>query len=329
MNGIKGANKPKISIIMPVYNAEKWLDKSIVSVLKQSYENWELIVINDASDDSSQQIIENFSKQDSRIIPLKNERSIGAGLSRNKAVEKAKGEYLMFLDADDLYNSELCLKVADIIEKFSPDIIEYPFSTCDENGNSISEAIWLPKRKDGFINLNNYWFLYATSLWCRAFRKEFILQNQIKNSDAKSGQDNNFIVPAFLKAKSFYFFYLKDAYIYRKVSTSLSSKAKKNANFKNHQKIWNIVKEDLLRLNVYDEKRFNLMRFVSAMWSFSFNPLSSRDQYLYVKDMIQGWNLTKDDFKKYNLDCYSKYKKIKKYPYWILFLKYKIFMRKK
>lgn len=315
---------PKISIIMPVYNAEKYLEKAVFSVISQSYKNWELIIVNDGSEDNSWKIIEQYAKQDERIVVLSNPCSLGAGLSRNLAVDCAKGEYLMFLDADDIYNPELCLKVAEVVDAHHPDIIEWPFVLCDENEENIKAADWLPERKNGFIDLKNYWFLYATSLWCRAFKKDFIIENKIKNSNVKSGEDNNFVVPAFLKAKSFYFFDLPEAYLYRQVKKSLSHNAQKNINFQIHEIIWNLIQKDLIRLNVYNEKFFNLMKFVSAMWSFSFTPLGSRQNYNYLKNMIRDWTLTKDDFEKFNLSQYKQYCKIKKHPYWLCWVKGKI-----
>lgn len=90
----------KISVIIPVYNAEKYLRKSIQSVLNQTYKNWEIIAIDDESEDRSYQILQTFAKKDSRI-KIDTKTNEGPGVTRNKALNRATGDFVVFLDADD------------------------------------------------------------------------------------------------------------------------------------------------------------------------------------------------------------------------------------
>ncbi|MEL4306297.1 glycosyltransferase family 2 protein [Methanococcoides sp. LMO-2] len=90
----------KVSVIMPVYNAEKYLKDAIESILNQSFKNFELLIINDGSNDKSKAIIE--SHNDSRIRLLNNEENSGLAKVRNKGIYEAKGEYIAWLDADDI-----------------------------------------------------------------------------------------------------------------------------------------------------------------------------------------------------------------------------------
>ena len=93
-----------ISIIIPVYNVEEYLHVCINSVLKQTYDDFEIICIDDASTDSSLKILEYFAQKDSRIKIIKNETNKGLGPSRNIGIEVAKGKYILFLDSDDWYS---------------------------------------------------------------------------------------------------------------------------------------------------------------------------------------------------------------------------------
>lgn len=93
----------KVSIIMPAYNAEAFLDRSITSVRNQTYENWELLIVDDGSIDHSREIVRNFTAIDSRIKLLCNEHG-GTARARNTAIEVAQGDYFAFLDADDVYH---------------------------------------------------------------------------------------------------------------------------------------------------------------------------------------------------------------------------------
>ena len=93
-------NKPSLSIIMPVYNSGQFLSSAVKSVLEQSFQDFELIVINDGSTDNSRQVIQSFN--DRRIVYLENERNSGIVFSRNKGLKKAKGSFIGMLDADDI-----------------------------------------------------------------------------------------------------------------------------------------------------------------------------------------------------------------------------------
>lgn len=95
--------EPLVSIIMPTYNSEGTIRDSIDSVLKQSYVNWELIITDDFSSDETVEIVNSFSNADPRIVLIRNDINSGAGFSRNRSIDAAKGKYIAFLDADDLW----------------------------------------------------------------------------------------------------------------------------------------------------------------------------------------------------------------------------------
>lgn len=95
----------KVSIIIPVHNAEKYIGETIESVLKQSYENWEMILVDDCSTDNSVQIIEKYLC-DERINLIRQEKNVHAALTRNRGIEEASGRYIAFLDSDDIWNSK-------------------------------------------------------------------------------------------------------------------------------------------------------------------------------------------------------------------------------
>ena len=93
-----------VSIIIPVYNASRFLDETIKSVRSQTYEKWELIFVDDCSTDNSEQIIKEYMKLDKRIKYFKQERNSGPAIARNRGIDEAKGRFLCFLDADDFWD---------------------------------------------------------------------------------------------------------------------------------------------------------------------------------------------------------------------------------
>jgi len=94
---------PLVSIITPSYNASKFIEETLESILKQTYSNWELIIIDDCSTDNSIEILQPYIEQDSRIKVLLNETNLGAASSRNRGLDIANGDYIAFLDSDDLW----------------------------------------------------------------------------------------------------------------------------------------------------------------------------------------------------------------------------------
>ena len=105
-----------ISIIMPVYNSEKYVSEAIESVCIQSYKNWELLIVNDGSVDLSAEIIENYAKKDTRITVF-HKQNEGVSIARNYALDKISGEYVTFIDSDDVYHVDRLKKMVQVFEK--------------------------------------------------------------------------------------------------------------------------------------------------------------------------------------------------------------------
>lgn len=110
-------NNPLVSVIMPAYNAEKYIEESILSIINQTYQNWELIIINDGSTDQTAQIIQQFVQKDSRLRLSDNGTNKGLIVTRNIGLECAKGKYIANLDSDDIANSDRLEKQVAFLEK--------------------------------------------------------------------------------------------------------------------------------------------------------------------------------------------------------------------
>ena len=95
-----------VSIITPCFNSEKYLDECIKSVINQTYQNWEMLIVDDNSSDNSSILIKSYSKHDDRIKPIFLKDNVGPAMARNKAISISKGKYLAFLDSDDIWLPE-------------------------------------------------------------------------------------------------------------------------------------------------------------------------------------------------------------------------------
>lgn len=135
-----------VSIIMPSYNCGKYIQESLESVFSQTYQNWELIIVDDCSTDNTTEIVNNLIPVDERIQFYQNASNSGAAISRNKALRQAKGRWIAFLDSDDIWEPEKLEKQVRFMEQNG-----YAFSyTCyqeiDENSNLTGVIIRGPKR---------------------------------------------------------------------------------------------------------------------------------------------------------------------------------------
>ena len=194
----------KISVILPVYNAENSLHFCINSVLRQSYHDFEIICVDDASTDSSLEILEYFTKKDSRVKIIKNDFNQGSGYSRNCGLNVAKGEYIFFLDADDWidFNAfEVLIKKADENDldllffneiNFHGETYDFSMSNLDDElitkyENKVFNHFDLDK-KDLF-NLSN-------NIWNKLYRKSFLEDNDMQFCNENLAYEN---IPFFYK----------------------------------------------------------------------------------------------------------------------------------
>lgn len=144
--------KNLVSIIMPSYNTGAFIEESIQSVLNQTYSNWELIIVDDCSTDNTLEILEKIN--DDRIIVLKNDKNSGAAVSRNKALKKAKGQWVAFLDSDDLWYPQKLEKQLSFMKRNGYYFSYTNYEEIDVEGNRTGVKVTGPKRitKTGMFN---------------------------------------------------------------------------------------------------------------------------------------------------------------------------------
>lgn len=133
-----------VSIIMPSYNTGDYIEASIQSVLAQTYTNWELIIVDDCSTDNTETVIVKFA--DERIRYFKNEQNSGAAVSRNRAIQKAQGRWIAFLDSDDLWFPEKLEKQLRFMEEKGYAFSYTKYHEIDENSNPLHRMVTGPKR---------------------------------------------------------------------------------------------------------------------------------------------------------------------------------------
>lgn len=134
-----------VSIIMPSYNTARFIGQSIRSVLAQSYGNWELIIVDDGSADGTDEVVRPFLA-DSRILYLKNRKNRGAAFCRNRALARAKGRWIAFLDSDDLWDARKLEKQVAFMENRGCHFSYTAYSEINEDGRPNGKTVTGPKR---------------------------------------------------------------------------------------------------------------------------------------------------------------------------------------
>lgn len=171
-----------ISIIIPVYNAEKFLDETINTVLNQTYKNFELILVNDGSKDKSVDVIKKYN--DKRIKLIDNKNNKGAALSRNDGIRKAKGRYICFLDADDLWNKEKLEKQINFMKEKECAFSFTGYEFANENGIPNGKKVYIPKKLNYKSALKNTTISTITVMIdTKKMDKDLIYMNNVKSED--------------------------------------------------------------------------------------------------------------------------------------------------
>lgn len=213
----------KISIIIPVYNAEDALFECVSSILQQTYKSLEIILVNDGSTDNSAQVCEELKNQDSRIIVINKENG-GTSSARNAGIEVASGDYITFADNDDLWNSSVALEeIAAQLTNSGADVLLHDNFVLWQDTNELIEPKSTCKRKDivdktasealaGIVGANVF-SLYC--VWSKVIKASLIKEHEIRFPNGMRNEDTYFCGELFLHAKS-YDWYEKPFYIYKK-----------------------------------------------------------------------------------------------------------------
>lgn len=174
---------PFISIIMPVYNAEKYMEQAIESVISQTYQNWELILVDDCSEDGSGNIAGEYVLKDKRILYYKLEKNSGAAEARNFGMKKAEGTILCFLDSDDLWRIDKLEKEYCFMKKYDAPIVFSAYDLIDESGKSLNKIVHVPEK----INYKEH--LYNHIIWTSVIMIDTEKTGKFEMPGLSSGED--------------------------------------------------------------------------------------------------------------------------------------------
>lgn len=317
-------NQPLVSVIMPVYNCERFLTEAIESVISQSYQNWELLIVDDGSKDKSVPIIESYVEKDSRIRLYKNESGEhGPGIARNYGMEHISGKYTYFIDSDDWIEKDLLQDTVTLAEKTNADIVPFGF-VIEDNGKQIKKPL-KPCGNFEFQDFKSIANEIVRGTWseCHELIRSDLLQN-VRHNKYKTCEDICFQMDLLCNVRKVCGID-KEYYHYRVVQGSISHRDKWDDEFlETAITVWEKERKFLeycgLAENSQIMKNAAIERYTGCLYWLCKGkcPLSLSEKYKQIKYI--GNKMKIRNFKsKFDCTCYSGMKKIVK-----IFVKYNL-----
>ncbi|MDO6426514.1 glycosyltransferase family 2 protein [Thalassotalea sp. 1_MG-2023] len=223
-----------VSIITPSFNSEKFIEETYLSIKNQTHTVWEWLVTDDCSSDNTWKILEKLQKQDSRVKPIQNKQNSGAAVSRNNSISRAQGEFIAFLDSDDLWlPSKLELHLEFMLNN-NIDLSFTPYHLIDESSNRLNVSVDM--RLSGAFDYEDMLLKRATMGCCTVMVRKGSF-NDLTMPLIRAGQDYALWLKL-LKTGKDAFIFSKPLSEYRIVENSLSRNKYKKA-----LKIWRVYRE--------------------------------------------------------------------------------------
>ena len=317
-------NQPLVSVIMPVYNCERFLTEAIESVISQSYQNWELLIVDDGSKDKSVSIIEAYVEKDSRIRLYKNESGEhGPGIARNYGMEHISGKYTYFIDSDDWIEKDLLQDTVTLAEKTNADIVPFGF-VIEDNGKQIKKPL-KPCGNFEFQDFKSIANEIVRGTWseCHELIRSELLQD-VRHNKYKTCEDICFQMDLLCNVRKVCGID-KEYYHYRVVQGSISHRDKWDDEFlETAITVWEKERKFLeycgLAENSQIMKNAAIERYTGCLYWLCKGkcPLPLSEKYKQIKYI--GNKMKIRNFKsKFDCTCYSGMKKIVK-----IFVKYNL-----
>ncbi|MDR0617751.1 MAG: glycosyltransferase [Endomicrobium sp.] len=281
-------NTPKVSVIIPIYNVEKYIEQCLESVISQILKDIEILCIDDCSTDSSIKIVESLAKKDNRIKIIRLDANKLPGAARNIGIKNAVGKYISFIDADD-YIEPNFLEIAYIkLETLNLNSVWFNIKIFDDIKKTFTKDNYFLTTNKGslgitFENINNF----PINCWNKVYRSSTIKKNNIKFSENIFFEDLEFYYTFFTQFKETYFINER-LYIYRLSPNSiLSSKKNRNDIFKAVKNIYDYLNKK----NIFKNYKVSFIQLIIQSIERSHN---IKDMLPYIVDLLKQVNFPKD-----------------------------------
>ncbi len=313
-------NNPKISIIMPIFNSEEFITECLNSLIKQTFKNFEVICINDGSIDNSLTILKEFEKKDERIH-IFSQNNTGAGIARNVGMEKSKGEYLLFLDSDDIFEDIMLEELYAKIKQNDNEIV-----ICNSQNFIVKENKKIFYRKNYLISdkilkiksfsskdiKKDFFNLFIWWPWDKLFKKIYIEKLGIKFQNLRSTNDLYFTASAVIVAKKISF--LDKILIKHRTGINTSIENSREKSWDNFYYALKKLKYFIQEKNLYIRFHQDFINYVVSFSLWQLNTLKGNSFYSLYQNLKNKW-LKEFEVTKYEKSFFYNNKNYKRINY--------------
>lgn len=288
---------PKVSIIIPVHNVEKYLKESLDSVINQTLEDIEIICIDNKSEDKSLDILKEYARKDDRFLIFENKENIKQGLARNFGIEKARGEYIFFVDGDDFIKNDCLEKMYNKAKNDDSDITICCWAPYDNKTKKINykhDYALLKQIPEDFTEKVFSWrdikdniFWQSSVPWDKIYKRKFLIQKDVKFPGGVFFEDNVFVYDAFFKSSKISI--LREPLIFYRTNRKGAVTNTRDKTFFDYLKIFNLIGDNLKKINLYDEMKYLYIDYkvITLIWWYKKIKLKYKKQF---------YNMIREDF---------------------------------
>ncbi len=288
----------KVSVILAVYNVEKYIRQTLDSVVNQTMKDIEIIVVDNKSTDNTLKIVEEYAKTDDRFVIYKNSSNLKQGIARNFGVQMARGEYIFFIDGDDYMELNAVEKLYNKITETNADITLCTWNQFDDRTGKIDRNHVYAKLKqipEEFDNKTFNWrdikysVFWQTSVpWDKMYRRKFLIDKKVLFPGGIYFEDNVFVYDALFKAEKMSV--LREDLIYYRYNRRNAVTNSRNHIFFDYFKIFNLIGDNLKKIDLFDEMKYYYWDYkvITLYWWFMKVRLPYKRKF---------FNMMKNDFK--------------------------------
>ena len=315
----------KLSVIIPIYNVEKYIPQCLDSILNQAFKDFEIICVNDGSSDNSLSVLQSYKEKDDRIIII-DKKNEGSGIARNAGLAIAKGDYIYFVDGDDWVEENVFDKIIAKADELNTDILIFGgLSYYDGKGKKGGySADKLPKKYLNKVfsakDIKKDIFKFPSTAWTKLYKRDFLIKNNIKFQDIKVGQDQLPFFHSMIKAERIALL-PENIYCYRKNRKGSAMTVKKKKNFSPIYVFYG-VEEMLKSENLLDEYK---SVFVGKYFSKATSWLGKFQADLKHEYYIEYTKLLEHVKQEYPFGWWTKFNPKENDGYWMVKTKTKLF----
>ena len=278
---------PKVSVILPVYNEEKYLNQCLESLRYQTLTDIEIICVDDGSTDGSLLILRNYEKLDSRIKVIVQTNQY-AGVARNNGMKHATGKYLLFLDSDDFFELDMLEKLYLCAEENQLDIVLFHYYNYDNRNGEKLETDF--KKKDSFIPIGEKAFsgvdikyagIFQSMVgwaWDKLFRTDFLRETGYEFPDFRTSEDGFFVYMLVARAKRIGL--LEERLVWHRVFDETSLSNTREQNWENGFRMVEMIYKELIKQGIYDVYEQSFISWAIDFQVWHVTTLFKKDAFL-------------------------------------------------